>query len=301
MTLVNMWGSLLQRLRNAADIPSGAVDHLPLPGLIRNELCAPCWKMKQSIVQFYEALRTAVPCQRPSLSSLQLRSAQLRARRAVREAYEVGRTPKMQGVFLKAVSLEAFPDNLHLLIGRRVRSWFNTTPTRLRERWDLAREILLRAPASVRWPFLKTVAGGWTTTDRMHVTDERWSCVFGCFRRPDSIEHYLRCPRLVHLVCRPRAVAPPCPLIRLGLGLPVHYPAFDLTRENAVLATSLSFYIYHIAKEMAGRQQGRPLDLSQSLVALKSALTKMPENYSILPPPPNAARPYSWLRPRRRG
>ena len=47
----------------------------------------------------------------------------------------------------------------------------------------------------VRVCWLKTVAGGWTTTVRMH-EDIRWSCLFGCCCAPDSLQHYLVCPIL---------------------------------------------------------------------------------------------------------
>ena len=128
MTLDTAWGHLYRRLKHAADFLTGAVDHIPVQGLIRNEWCAPCWKMKHSTVQFYEALCSGEPCQRPPLSSSQFRSAQCHGRRAVREAVEAGRKPKMQSAYLKSISHQTFPDKLHLLIGRRVRSWFNTTP-----------------------------------------------------------------------------------------------------------------------------------------------------------------------------
>ena len=140
---------------------------------------------------------------------------------------------------MRTLTSFAYPDKLEFLIGRRLRSWFDCpTPRNMRARWDLVREILCRAPPCVRWPYLKTISGGWTTTDRMHVTDTLWSCVFGC-SHPDCIAHYLKCPRLTYLVCRPRAVVSQCPPLRLKLGLPVQYPAFDLTRENAILATAL--------------------------------------------------------------
>ena len=293
VTLDTIWGPLYRRLEVAAQ------ESLSLPALSSGTWCAPCWARKQAIVQYYHELASAAPASNPPLSSSHLRLAQQRARGAVRAAIALNRRPRMQGVYQRSLAGDAYPDQLQLLIGRRLRTWFSCpTPIRLRERWDLVRDILSRAPPMVRWPYIKTIAGGWTTTHRMHVTDTKWSCIFGC-PQPDRIAHYLVCPRLTHLVCRPRAVVSSCPLLRLGLGLPVQYPAFDLTRENAILATALSFYIYHVAKEMASHQDGRPLTLPQQLDALKAALAKMPNNCSILPPPPNAARPYRWIRPRR--
>ena len=43
--------------------------------------------------------------------------------------------------------------------------------------------------------WLKTVAGAWTTTFRMH-EDKLWQCIFGCQSCPDTLSHYLECPIL---------------------------------------------------------------------------------------------------------
>ena len=48
--------------------------------------------------------------------------------------------------------------------------------------------------------WLKTIAGGWTTTIRMH-EEIKWSCLFGCADERDCLQHYLTCPVLWLLAC----------------------------------------------------------------------------------------------------
>ena len=45
--------------------------------------------------------------------------------------------------------------------------------------------------------WLKTIAGGWTTTYRMH-EETKWPCIFGC-SSSDELKHYLVCPILWQL------------------------------------------------------------------------------------------------------
>ena len=56
-------------------------------------------------------------------------------------------------------------------------------------------ESLNQVKAYVRLCWLKTVAGGWCTTYRMH-EDVKWPCVFGCCDSKDDLQHYLICPAL---------------------------------------------------------------------------------------------------------
>jgi hypothetical protein len=47
----------------------------------------------------------------------------------------------------------------------------------------------------IRVCWLKTIVGGWCTSDRLQL-DRRWPCVFGCPDCSDEIRHYLVCPVL---------------------------------------------------------------------------------------------------------
>ena len=56
-------------------------------------------------------------------------------------------------------------------------------------------ECLMQVKAYVRLCWLKSIAGGWTTTRRM---DEaiKWPCIYGCQDCHDELMHYLICPIL---------------------------------------------------------------------------------------------------------
>jgi len=58
------------------------------------------------------------------------------------------------------------------------------------------RVILGSAKVFLRMCWLKTIAGGWTTTYRMH-EDVKWPCIYGC-SHSDELKHYLVCPVLWH-------------------------------------------------------------------------------------------------------
>ena len=81
----------------------------------------------------------------------------------------------------------------------------------------------------------------------------RFGCTHECQGRevpaPDSISHYLSCPRLAHLLALPRAIIPSGPIIRLGLGPASDYNVareFDpISYERANYLTALAFHIYH--------------------------------------------------------
>ena len=46
---------------------------------------------------------------------------------------------------------------------------------------------------------MKTIAGAWCTTVRLHPTIV-WSCIFGCHDERDDLSHYLVCPVMWQLV-----------------------------------------------------------------------------------------------------
>ena len=69
------------------------------------------------------------------------------------------------------------------------------------ENWsDGIKDVLDQAPIFIRVCWLKTVAGAWCTTARLHTGVAR-GCVFGCIDSNDTICHYLQCPILWSLAC----------------------------------------------------------------------------------------------------
>ena len=54
---------------------------------------------------------------------------------------------------------------------------------------------LLKETMHVRMLYLKTLAGAWTTSVRMHEKEIK-TCLFGCPESLDEVGHYLRCPVL---------------------------------------------------------------------------------------------------------
>jgi len=52
--------------------------------------------------------------------------------------------------------------------------------------------------AFIRICWLKSIAGAWTTTHRMH-EDLKWPCIFGCLDAQDNFRHYVVCPVLWNL------------------------------------------------------------------------------------------------------
>ena len=85
---------------------------------------------------------------------------------------------------------------------------------------------------------IKTWLNGWATTNRIKGEFAR-DCLLGCCGEPDSLNHYLRCPRMyacqLHVI--PRTSEDP--LIRCGLACP--------DRIN-LAATACTFSAYHALK-----------------------------------------------------
>jgi len=95
---------------------------------------------------------------------------------------------------------------------------------------------LVSAPSRVK--IVKTWLNGWATTYRIK-GDFRRSCLLGCTGEPDSLAHYLMCPRIYACV---QFVLPDThedPLIRIGLRSP--------SRES-LLCTACMFHAYHALK-----------------------------------------------------
>lgn len=161
---------------------------------------------------------------------------------------------------------------LSQLLERRFRRWFPDPPPirrlELEERWARLRDVLKKAAPSRTWAHLKTLAGAWITSARVGILTPK-GCRFGCTHdnlgrevpAPDSIGHYLSCPRLAHLLALPRAIIPSGPIIRLGLG-----PASD----------------YNVAREFDPISHGR----ANYLTAVATTTTERPStvvSFSSIP------------------
>jgi len=87
----------------------------------------------------------------------------------------------------------------------------------------------------------KTWVGGWTTSIRMH-EEKRLNCIFGCTDEPDSLDHYLRCAPLWHIVAEASGLTPPFLVEeRVGLKDP---------SELSLLCLSFAFHGYHYSKSL---------------------------------------------------
>ena len=175
---------------------------------------------------------------------IELHSARLEARR-----------PRPQRILTRSLTSSLFPDSFPSLLARRIHAWLPHDPqipvAELGRRWEELRSILDRSPPSWAWAHIKTLSGGWTTSARIPSATE-CQCLFGC-QAPDSFQHYLVCPRLLHLLAYPRGFLPACPLTRLGLG-PVPDNESEYPRQRCHHIVVLSFHIYHKLKaDLAGR------------------------------------------------
>ena len=120
-------------------------------------------------------------------------------------------------------------------------------PVSLSEQWATLRRHLAREPPSKLWPTLKTLAGAWTTSYRMHVNPHKFSCLLGCpshesKRNIDDISHYLTCPRLWTHVCQPRGVVSAHLLTRMGLNGDIDDGENDIRHAIARLAVAFKTY-----------------------------------------------------------
>lgn len=107
---------------------------------------------------------------------------------------------------------------------------------------------------------IKTWANAWTTSDRMHEA-ERLPCVFGCSSLPDSLRHYLDCPRLWRALRQGGLLDEGSCALRL----------FSLRLEG-MMSLVAAFLVYHqvrfgVAAQMESRR-GRPDDCHLYLVSL---------------------------------
>ena len=95
-------------------------------------------------------------------------------------------------------------DNFPSLLGHKLAVTFGQTFWRrvvLDHNWfDLLLASLNSVSVHVRFCWLRTVVGGWTTSLRMHEIHPL-PCIFGCLDCVDNLEHYMLCPILWNISC----------------------------------------------------------------------------------------------------
>ena len=145
-----------------------------------------------------------------------------------------------------------FHDDIASIIGRRLPHFFPAgwcgPPPDMEQRWARLRGRLSRQNPAAAWPVLKTLAGGWTTRERMHLFGPR-PCIFGC-QAADSQYHYLHgCSRMEGALragsehWRGEGL-----LARLGLHAP-EVKASDRQIDLAIYDINVAYHIYNEAKE----------------------------------------------------
>ncbi|CAK0889701.1 unnamed protein product, partial [Prorocentrum cordatum] len=164
-----------------------------------------------------------------------------------------GSKPKPQRVFITALTSHWMEDDFDVTIAKRLTAWYGAAavPHDLKVRWTSLISLSVTVAPSWRWITLRTLAGGWHTSSRMHVTPEVDQCRLGCHQQPDAIAHYLVCDQLQHLVRLPRTFSQATVLERLGLGC--HYPehgehSLSMTIQRLVLS-----YHTHLEHHLGAR------------------------------------------------
>jgi hypothetical protein len=100
---------------------------------------------------------------------------------------------------------------------------------------------LAKESMHVRMLFLKTLAGAWTTSVRMHEREIQ-SCLFGCPESLDEVGHYLRCPVLwICIDLRAPPNSPEAIIDSLCLKGPVDY---------GIRQIASAFSVYHATKNL---------------------------------------------------
>ena len=114
------------------------------------------------------------------------------------KSVEYLREDKVQSIVLRALAPSQDVSSIGNLVAKKLCVTLGrnfASKCRLSVRWfhDLML-VLEGAKVFLRMCWLKSIAGAWTTTTRMH-EQEVWNCIFGC-SEPDSLLHYLVCPAL---------------------------------------------------------------------------------------------------------
>ncbi|CAK0883513.1 unnamed protein product [Prorocentrum cordatum] len=193
-----------------------------LPAFVTNKWSPVFWKEPQATAQRLNEMRQGRPAQVPAHRHYDLLRAVVIAHRAVRDAVEAGSKPKPQRAFISARTSHWMKGDFQVTIAERLASWYGVAivPHDLKLRWTTLKSCLVTLAPSWRWITLRTLAGGWHASSRMHVTPDVDQCRLGCLQQPepDAIAHYLVCDRLQHPACLPRTFSHASVLERLGLG-----------------------------------------------------------------------------------
>ena len=113
---------------------------------------------------------------------------------------------------------------------------------RVRADWYLRLlNVLEHCKTHLKMCVLKTIIGGWTTSNRMHEPN-KLSCVFGCKEEPDDIKHYIVCAPLWQITGEILGAQPP---ISLAERLCIDDPC-----PQGVVRLALAFHCYHYAKSL---------------------------------------------------
>eukprot|EP00959_Pyramimonas_sp_CCMP1952_P082599 1725950-Pyramimonas_sp.AAC.1 len=108
----------------------------------------------------------------------------------------------LQSKLISILPSRLFPDDLHLLLHRRLSSALHPVapPSAdvLKVRWQRLKLILISSTPMRVWAHLKTQAGAWITSRRVHILTHL-TCRFGCAHSPDSRA----------LSCLPPSASPP--------------------------------------------------------------------------------------------
>jgi len=115
------------------------------------------------------------------------------------EGFEAQKKDKIQTQIQKIFRDRFCADKLPSLIGQKIAVTFGKCFWRqvvLDHNWfDRIFGILQESGIHVRFCWLRTIAGGWTTTKRMGEI-HTLPCLFGCKDSVDELSHYMSCPIL---------------------------------------------------------------------------------------------------------
>ena len=108
---------------------------------------------------------------------------------------------RLQSKVLEVLQVHRQPDNLAPLFTTKAVTTLGDSLSQqihLCPAWfGMLRVFLGSVKVFIRVCWLKTIAGGWTTTYRMH-EEIKWPCIFGC-SSTDELRHYFECPILWQL------------------------------------------------------------------------------------------------------
>eukprot|EP00959_Pyramimonas_sp_CCMP1952_P456321 9472959-Pyramimonas_sp.AAC.1 len=148
------------------------------PALAMNKWSPVFWKEPPAIVQRPNEMMQGRPAQVPASRQSGLLRAGVIAHRAARDAVEAGTKLKPQRAFITALTTDRMKDDFEITIAERLTAWYGAAivPHDLKLRWTTLKSLLLTVAPPWRWITLRTLAGGWRTSSRMHVTPDVDQC-----------------------------------------------------------------------------------------------------------------------------